>query len=97
MAHSAYMRYSEKFADYLNQAMASGSRLDNLGVKQAGFYVLVGASMPGVLFEAGFLSNTKDEKYLSGDEGQDEIAESIYNAIVDYREYYEKMNSSMSN
>ena len=36
----------------------------NRGVKQAGFYVLSGASMPCVLFEGGFISNPSEEKNL---------------------------------
>jgi len=48
-----------------------------LGIKQAGFYVLVGASMPGVLVETGFLSNRKDEAHVKSAEGQAEIAQAI--------------------
>lgn len=90
MAHSAYMRYSEKFADELNQEYGNTS-IPSRGVKQAGFYVLVGASMPGVLVETGFLSNRNDEKYLKSSSGQQKIAKSIFDAIKSYREYYEKI------
>jgi N-acetylmuramoyl-L-alanine amidase len=61
-----------------------------LGIKQAGFYVLVGASMPSVLIETGFLSNRKDEAYLSSNKGQSEIAETIFESILKYKEFYEK-------
>ncbi|MBU0473048.1 MAG: N-acetylmuramoyl-L-alanine amidase [Bacteroidetes bacterium] len=89
MAHSAYMRYSEKFAGILSQNWSTGVKeIPSRGVKQAGFYVLVGASMPSVLVETGFLSNRADEAYLNSKNGQREIAKSIFKSIEDYRKYY---------
>ena len=64
MAHSAYMKYSEKFSDILNKQMNVDMSIPSRGIKQAGFYVLVGASMPSVLIETGFLSNKSDAAYL---------------------------------
>jgi N-acetylmuramoyl-L-alanine amidase len=89
MAHSAYMRYSEKFSDLLNKNWIKGvNQIPSRGVKQAGFYVLVGASMPGALIETGFLSNPKDEKYLNSSRGQKEIANSIFSTIKEYKTFY---------
>lgn len=90
MAHSQYMRYSEKFSDLLNQEWKRQTEIPSLGIKQAGFYVLVGASMPGVLIENGFLSNRREEAYLNSKEGQFQIAEAIFNAVDKYKEHYEK-------
>ncbi|MFA7227561.1 MAG: N-acetylmuramoyl-L-alanine amidase [Melioribacteraceae bacterium] len=90
MAHSQYMRYSESFSDILNTEWKKSVEIPSLGIKQAGFYVLVGASMPGVLIETGFLSNRKDETRLASSEGQDEIARAIFNSIKKYKENYEK-------
>ncbi|MBU2494136.1 MAG: N-acetylmuramoyl-L-alanine amidase [Bacteroidetes bacterium] len=90
MAHSAYMRYSEKFSDILNQKWTRHTKIPSRGIKQAGFYVLVGASMPGVLIETGFLSNLEDEAYLKSTKGQQEIAEAIFNSIKEYKNYYDK-------
>ncbi len=89
MAHSSYMRYSEKFSGILNEIFSKNPALTSRGVKQAGFYVLVGASMPGVLIESGFLSDAEDAKYLKSDKGQTSIAASIFNAIKKYKEDYE--------
>jgi N-acetylmuramoyl-L-alanine amidase len=89
MAHSAYMKYSEKFSEYLDKHFSSGFGLPNRGVKQAGFYVLVGASMPGVLIESGFLSNKKDADYLKSSKGQEKTAELIFESIKSYKGYYE--------
>lgn len=89
MAHSSYMKYSEKFSEYLDKNMGDGLDVYSRGVKQAGFYVLVGASMPSVLIETGFLSNKKNADYLKSENGQREMASSILNAIRDYKSYYE--------
>ena len=90
MAHSAYLRFSEEFSDLLNQEFKNKGVIPSRGVKQAGFYVLVGASMPSVLIESGFLSNRMDEAYLKSTEGQREIAQIIFNAVKKYKERYDK-------
>ncbi|MCX7612378.1 MAG: N-acetylmuramoyl-L-alanine amidase [Ignavibacterium sp.] len=89
MAQSAYMRFSEKFAEMLHNQFSNHHTLSSRGVKQAGFYVLVGASMPNVLIETGYLSNRKDAEFLNSKRGQEEIAQKIFNAIKNYREHYE--------
>ena len=89
MAHSSYMKYSERFAEYLHKEFSNHPTLSSRGVKQAGFYVLVGASMPSVLIESGFLSNTNDAKHLSTSTGQQKFAEYIFSGIKKYRESYE--------
>lgn len=90
MAQSSFMRYSEQFSDILNSTWKNEISIPSRGIKQAGFYVLVGASMPNVLIEAGFLSNRKEEAYLKSEAGQNEIAKTIFNAIKKYKEYYQK-------
>lgn len=90
MAQSAYVKYSEQFANVLQQEMGKHLDLANNGVKQAGFYVLVGASMPNVLVETAYLSNKHDEKILKSTGGQQKIAESVFNAVKRYKLEYEK-------
>lgn len=90
MAQSAYVKYSEQFADILRQEMGKRLDLDNNGVKQAGFYVLVGASMPNVLVETAYLSNANDERILRSAKGQQQIAEAIFHGIKRYKVAYER-------
>ena len=90
MAHSSYMKYSEKFSDLLDKQFENNLDFGSRGIKQAGFYVLVGASMPSVLIETGFLTNPKDAAYLKSDRGQSKLAESILTAIKKYKEYYQQ-------
>jgi N-acetylmuramoyl-L-alanine amidase len=51
------------------------------GARQAGFFVLVGAYMPAVLFEMGFLTNDRDRRVLASASGQREIARRLGVAI----------------
>lgn len=90
MAQSAYMKYSEEFSDILNKQMGSELNIDSKGIKQAGFYVLVGASMPSVLIETGFLSNHHDAAILKSRKGQERIAKAIYEAVRRFKTQYEK-------
>ena len=90
MAQSAYMRNSENFAEILQQEMSHNLSSKSRSVKQAGFYVLVGASMPNVLIETGYLSNRKDEMFLRSPEGQEVIAQDILRALEQYKKEYEK-------
>jgi N-acetylmuramoyl-L-alanine amidase len=91
MAQSAHVKSSELFADIAQREMERHLPIPNRGVRQAGFYVLVGASMPNVLVETAYLSNRDDERFLAGDAGQQKIAEALFNAIKRYKEEYEKL------
>lgn len=91
MAQSAFVKFSEKFGSLVQQEVSSSTPLADRGVNQAGFYVLVGASMPNILFEAAFLSNADDEHFITSAKGQDAIAEGLFNAIRLYAEQYEQM------
>jgi N-acetylmuramoyl-L-alanine amidase len=90
MAQSAYMKQSEQFAESAAGSMAKSLRIRNSGVKQAGFYVLVGASMPNVLVELGYLSNRNEEQFLRSEDGQDRIADALFRGVKDYKMKYEK-------
>ncbi len=91
MASTANVKHSEKFAEILADKFSGYLPLKNNGVKQAGFFVLVGASMPSVLIETGYINHPEDELYLRSEKGQQQIAEAIFRAIVEYKNYYEKL------
>lgn len=91
MAQSAHVKASEMFADLTQKELASRTAIPNRGVKQAGFYVLVGAAMPNVLIETAYLSNREDERFLKSDAGQQKIADALLRAIKKYKEEYEKL------
>lgn len=92
MAQSAYVKQSERFAEMLEETMSAQMEGMRQPVKQAGFYVLVGASMPNVLVESGYLSNVKEERFLRSPAGQQKVATSILNALKGFKNEYEDEN-----
>ena len=60
------------------------------GVKQAGFQVLWGATMPNVLIEVGFITNNNEAKNLMSSKYQDKIANGIANAVMLYKKKNDK-------
>ena len=82
---NAYLDKSLDFASRVEANFTANTKMPERGVKQAGFLVLYRTTMPGVLVETGFLSNTKEEAYLISAAGQDRIAYSIYRAFDEYR------------
>ena len=56
------------------------------GVKTAGFFVLVGAEMPSVLFETSFISNPVEETRLATADYRQKLADAIINAVRAYQE-----------
>jgi N-acetylmuramoyl-L-alanine amidase len=65
-----------------------GKKLRHGGVKQAPFMVLHKAYMPRVLVETGFVSNPTEGNILNSEEGQNDIAKAIAEAILSYKSEY---------
>lgn len=66
--------------------------LKNLGVKQAPFMVLVGATMPSVLAEISFMSNSAEAALLKTDRYKQQIAEALLAGILRYQNSLKKMS-----
>jgi N-acetylmuramoyl-L-alanine amidase len=64
--------------------------LKNLGVKQAPFMVLVGATMPSVLAEISFMSNSTEGALLKTDAYKQDIAEALFAGIMRYQNSLKK-------
>jgi len=82
---------SREFAGRLQAALYSFSSRNipgqkNRGVKKAPFVVLIGANMPSVLAEIGFLSNPREESLLKKPDYRQKLAESLYRGISKYAE-----------
>jgi len=92
LAQSAFQESSLKFAEKVETEFRSRLGRRSHGVKQAGFWVLWRTAMPSVLIEVGFLTNQKEEKFLSDDAGQNMIASGIYRAFKEYKTQVESIN-----
>lgn len=89
MAQSAFAMQSTELAqDVIRKLDRNGSN-NGLGVRQAGFMVLWTPSMPSVLVEAGYLSNSDEEKLLRNREYQTRVAYGIFQGLQQYRTRYE--------
>ncbi len=84
---NAYLEQSLSMASMVQEQFRERARRPDRGVKQAGFLILYQVTMPGILVEAGFLSNSREEEYLMSETGQAHIASAIYRAFRDYKEY----------
>jgi N-acetylmuramoyl-L-alanine amidase len=73
-----------KVQDQFTDKLGKKSR----GVKQAPYMVLHKAYMPRTLIEMGFISNPEDGAFLDSDDGQDQLARAIADAIISYKKEY---------
>jgi N-acetylmuramoyl-L-alanine amidase len=80
---------SKEFAAKVQASLQSFSArnfpgIRNRGVKKAPFVVLVGASMPSVLAEIGFLSNPREEALLKKPDHRQKLAEALFKGLQGY-------------
>ena len=81
-----YKQNSYMFTEEMLKAFDDGKiKRQAGGVGGAGFMVLVGALMPAVLFEIGFISNPEDEAYMMTNKGQEDIAARVAKAVSTYK------------
>jgi len=92
MAQSEHLEESYDLSVQLQNNLVKNAKSHDRGVKQANFYVLRGAFMPGVLVELGFLSNKNEEKKLIKSSYQNKLAQAIYQSILDFKKRYDQMN-----
>jgi N-acetylmuramoyl-L-alanine amidase len=84
LAQTSYMTSSQRLAGFVQAELNSTLGLRNRGVKQAPFRVLVGAAMPAVLVEFGFLSNPNEEKRLLEASYREDLVDSLVRAVSRY-------------
>lgn len=90
IAQSEFTRESEELAALVQKYVTEKTNLRNRGVKQDVFYVLIGASMPNILFETAFISNRAEEKKLKSSRFQKKLAEALFESIKKFKEKYEQ-------
>ncbi len=90
---------SRDFAGSIQRALVRGMRpgnktLRDLGVKQAPFMVLIGASMPSVLAEISFVTNRQEARLLKSPAYRQRIAESLFAGVLRYQESLKKVQTA---
>ena len=88
---------SREFATRIQTALftvsaKTNAAAKNRGIKKAPFVVLIGASMPSVLAEIGFLTNANDEALLRNPAHRQKIAEALYKGIASYADTLSHFN-----
>ncbi len=80
---------SKEFAQKVQEALTvnaikMNSNAHDRGIRKAPFVVLIGASMPSILAEIGFVSNPHDEKLLKRNDQRERIAEALLKGVTEY-------------
>ena len=89
LMQNAKINESSRLAAHVQKSLYKGlkkkyGKIKNKGVKQAPFYVLLGAQMPAILVEASFISNARECKRLSDSKYQDRLCDAITTGIRKY-------------
>ena len=84
LRQNQYLRQSSDWAQMIQNRLREVHPGPNRGVKQAGFAVLVGAFMPAVLVEVGFISNRNEEQMLMDPRQQDTLARQLAAGVQDF-------------
>ncbi len=87
---SKYLESSLLFGSLVEDNFSKKDKRYSRGIKQADLHVLRMNAMPSVLIETGFVNNYNDAAYLSSEKGQNEIADSIHDAIISYKKTLER-------
>ena len=82
---SKYLESSLLVGSFVEENFVNKDKRFSRGVKQQNLHVLRRNTMPSILIEMGFISNYNEAQYMASSQGQKEIAESIYQAIVSYK------------
>lgn len=90
LLQNTHLEQSLKLAEIVQKNYKSGPIYGNRGVKQGGLIVLWRSTMPAILTEIGFMSNSKDRAVMITKEGQTNIARRLFNAFCQYKNAYEE-------
>ncbi len=85
LAQSHHLAESQRVATLIQQELNTTLGLRDRGVKQAPFRVLMGAAMPAVLVELGFLSNPSEAAKLEDPAYRADLVEALVRAVAEYR------------
>lgn len=82
---SKYLEASLTIGGLVEENFTNKNKRLSRGVKQKDLHVLRMNAMPSILVETGFISNSDEAHYLVSDTGQNEVAQSVYDAVLSYK------------
>jgi len=86
MAQARYIKESAALAQTVEASLRQRVPMSPRAIQQAPFRVLVGANMPAVLVEMGFMTNPGQEKQLQSDDFQNLIVQALVESITRFRD-----------
>lgn len=86
MAQARYIKESASLAQLVEASLRQRVPMSARAIQQAPFRVLVGANMPAVLVEMGFITNAAQEKQLQSDDFQNLIVQALVESISRFRD-----------
>jgi N-acetylmuramoyl-L-alanine amidase len=86
MAQARHIEQSASFAQLVETSLRARVPMSPRAIQQAPFRVLVGANMPALLVEMGFISNPEQEKQLGSDAFQSSVVQALVDGIVRFRD-----------
>lgn len=89
LLQNSHLEQSLDFATLVQQKAGTSPIKRDRGVKQGNLLVLWKCTMPAVLIELGFISNSGDLKSLKGTANQQAMAKYIFNAFKEYKKGYD--------
>ncbi len=84
MAQKSNLSRSFSFAESAQKHLVGHAGRKDRGVHQAGFWVLWATSMPAVLVELDFICNPESAKFMSSEDGVEQMAEALFKALKEY-------------
>ena len=92
LAQNQYMAESAALAEAIQRQLNQLAGTRNRGVRQAPFRVLMGATMPSILVEVGFISNPDEETQLRSGDYRNRVAQAMANAVYDFLADLERLS-----
>jgi N-acetylmuramoyl-L-alanine amidase len=90
LLQNEYLEQSRVFADKVQNYFISHAKRKDRGVRQAGFLVLRKTTMPSVLIELGFMSNSYEKEFIEKESGKMLFAEAILKAFSAFKTKFDE-------
>jgi len=94
LAQTRFLAASQRLASLVQEELNHTLSLPDRGVKQAPFRVLMGAAMPAVLVELGFISSTDEEQKLRDPDYRARLVETVVRAIARFKAEYDRQSGA---